>query len=179
MSEAPVNEQHPHQHPQLAQPERTQPVPPGRRFADEDRAWSQLYSAVLQGQPSTAEEVIKALDADPKAKHLRLALYTHAKTTLRKQKASQLRHQRIASALNSVLDFLFLAPIRLLRPMLSNGAAVAVEMMPAAKREPAKARAPVLQTEPSFVNAKQRFAAGAEAPPAEVVPEESQGAKAA
>jgi hypothetical protein len=175
MSQPPVNDHHEPQ----AQPERTQPVSPGRKYVDEDRAWSQLYTAVLQGQPSTAEEVVNALDADPKAKHFRLALYTHAKTTLRKQKASQLRKQRIASFLNSVLAVLFLSPMRQLRLMLSNSTDVAVEMLPSGKAEPAKARASVLHIDPTFVESKQKFDGVGEAPAVVATPEASRNPKAA
>lgn len=176
MSEAPVHELH-HQ---PAQPERTPYVPPSRRFADEDRAWSQLYAAVLQGQPSTAEEVIKALDADPKAKQLRLALYTHAKTSLRKQKASEARQQRIASFLRTVLTFVVLGPIRLLRSVLSNGAHVAVEMLPPVRREPATVRTSALKRDPDFAQAQTRFGSGSDgAQSAAPAAEESRSAKAA
>lgn len=176
MSETPVHDQH-HE---PAQPERSYPVPPGRRYADEDRAWSQLYSAVLQGQPSTAEEVIKALDADPKAKQLRLALYTHAKTTLRRQKASEARQQRIALFLRSVLTFIVIGPIRLLRSMLSNGAGVAVEMLPPVRREPATVRAPALKRDLDFAQAQTRFAPPSEdAQSASPAAEESRRSNAA
>ena len=176
MSEVPVNEQH-QQQPQF---ERAYAAPPHRRFADEERAWSQLYAAVLQGQPSTAEEVIKALDADPKAKQLRLALYTHAKTTLRKQKASDISKQRVASFLRTVLAFLVLGPIRLLRWMFSNGADVAVEMLPPVRKEPAASRTSALKRDPDFAKAQTRFGSGSDSaqstPPAV---EESRGSKAA
>jgi hypothetical protein len=176
MSEAAVHEQH-HQPAHL---ERTPYMPPSRRFADEDRAWSQLYAAVLQGQPSTAEEVIKALDADPKAKQLRLALYTHAKTSLRKQKASEARQQRIASFLRMVLAFVVLGPIRLLRSVLSNGADVAVEMLPPARREPATARVNALKRDPDFAKAQTRVGSGSDgAQSSAPAAEESRGAKAA
>ena len=134
MSEVSVND--PHQPP--AQPERTPCVPEGRRFADEDRAWTQLYCAVLQGNPSTAEEVIEALDADPQSKHSRLALYTQAKTALRKHEAAEARKQRIAAFLRTALTMPVLGPIRLLHSMLSTSADVAVDMLPPARREPAR-----------------------------------------
>lgn len=176
MSEAHVNEQHQQQ----AQPERTYPEPPSRRFADEDRAWSQLYAAVLQGQPSTAEEVIKALDADPKSKHVRLALYTHAKTTLRKQKAAEARQQRIAAFLRTVLTVLVVGPIRLLRSMLSTSADVAVEMLPPVRREPAASRTTALKQDPDFAQAQTRFGSGSDgAQSAAPAVEESRGSKAA
>jgi hypothetical protein len=176
MPEAPIQVQHQ----QSALPERTSYQPQGRRSAEEDGAWVRLYAAVLQGEPSAAEEVIKALDADPKSKHFRLALYTQAKTALRKRKAIDARNQRIASFLRLALTIVVLGPIRSLRSLLSNGGGVAVEMLPPANWEPARARASALKKDPDFARSKQRFDAGAEgAPPAAAAAEESRGAKAA
>src|SRR4029453_171078 len=127
MSEALSNEQH--------QPQpRQYTAPPNRRYAEEDRAWSQLYAAI--GQTSTAEEVVKQLDADPQSKRIHLALYIRAKTTLREQKAADARVERIGAFVRHALDFIVLGPLRLLRAALSLGASVAVEAMPPVRREP-------------------------------------------
>ena len=155
MSEALSNEQH-----QL-QPRPYTPAP-NRRYAEEDRAWSQLYAAI--GQTSTAEEVVKQLDADLQAKRTHLALYIRAKTTLREQKAADARIERIGAFVRHALDFVVLGPLRLLRTTLSLSAGVAVEAMPPVRREPAKARTSVLRCDPDFAHAKDRFASGADVP---------------
>jgi hypothetical protein len=154
MSEALSNEQHP-------QPQQYTPAP-NRRYADEDRAWSQLYAAI--GQTSTAEEVVKQLDADPQSKRAHVALYIRAKTTLREQKAADARIERTGAFVRHALAVMVLRPLRLLRAALSFGASVAVEAMPPVRREPAKARTSVLRGDPAFAHAKGRFASGADAP---------------
>ena len=171
MSEALSNEQH--------QPEPRQYTPaPNRRYAEEDRAWSQLYAAI--GQTSTAEEVVKQLDADLQSKRTHLALYIRAKTTLREQKVADARIERTGAFVRHALDFMILGPLRLLRAALSLGASVAVEAMPPVRREPAKARTSVLRSDPDFAPAKGRFASGVDVPGA-VASEagESRSAKAA
>jgi hypothetical protein len=155
MSEALSNEQH--------QPQPRQYTPaPNRRYAEEDRAWSQLYAAI--GQTSTAEEVVKQLDADLQSKRTHLALYIRARTTLREQKAADVRNQRIGAFLRDALDLMVLGPLRLLRAALTFGAGVAVEALPPVRREPAKARTSVLRSDPDFAHAKDRFASGADVP---------------
>jgi len=164
MSEAPQYQQHPRQ----INPK------PSRRFAEEDRAWALLYEDI--GQASTAEEVVKQLDADTQAKHSHLALFLRAKTTLRKQKAVDARNQRVGAFLRLVVTTLLIGPVRLLRSMLSNSADVAVEMLPPARREPAKARVGDLTKDPQFAKANERFSAGADSTrPATAQQEESRG----
>ena len=148
------------------------------RTVEEDRAWAQLYASV--GQASTAEEVVKQLDADAQARHSHLALYLRASTTLRERKAAEARNQRIGAFVRSIVAFLVIAPFRLLRSMLSSGSDVAVEMLPPARRDPAKGRASALTRVPEFAKAAERFTASMDgtATPAGQH-EESRGAKAA
>ena len=148
------------------------------RTVEEDRAWAQLYASV--GQASTAEEVVKQLDVDAQARHSHLALYLRAKTTLRERKAVEARNQRIGAFVRSVVTLLVVGPFRLLRSVLSSSTDVAVEMLPPARRDPAKVRVNALTRDPEFARAAERFAASA----AGVAPtagqhEESRGAKAA
>ena len=150
MSEAVDNEQQPRQiHPA-----------PCRRSAEEDRAWSLLYAAIYQA--SAAEEVVKQLDADPQAKRNHLALYIRAKTTLREQKAAEARNKRIAALVWLVATFLVMTPIRLLRQLFSVVIGVGAEIVPAVRREPAKARSAVLKNDPDFARAKDRFGSSAD-----------------
>jgi hypothetical protein len=159
-----------------------QPAPchprPNRRSVEEDRAWAQLYASV--GQASTAEEVVRQLDADAQARHDHLALYLRAKTTLRERKVIEARHQRIGAFVRSVVTLVVIGPMRLLRSLLSSGGEVAVEMLPPTRRDPAKARVRSMTGDPEFTRAAERFAASADgaAPPAGQ-PEASRGAKAA
>ncbi len=168
MSEAPPNAQPPAQ------------FDPGsnRRTADEDRAWAQLYASV--GQASTAEEVVKQLDADNEARRSHLALYLRAKTTLRERRIADARNQRIGAFVRSVVTIVVVGPFRLLRSLLSTGSDVAVEMLPPARRDPAKARVSTLTRDPEFAKAAERFTATADgATPIAGQHEESRGAKAA
>ena len=163
--------------------ENTQPPPPfnpkpNRRMAEEDRAWAQLYASV--GQAATAEEVVKQLDADAPARHCHLALYLRARTTLRERKVIEARNQRIGAFVRSVVAFLVIGPFRLLRSMLSSGSDVAVEMLPPARRDPAKVRVRSLTSDPEFARAAERFTASAGGTDAAAGQhEESRGAKAA
>ena len=175
MSEAPENAQPPAQ------------FNPGsnRRTADEDRAWAQLYASV--GQAATAEEVVRQLDADAEARRSHLALYLRAKTTLREHRAADARNQRIGASVRTVmrsvaalLTNLVMGPFRLLRSLLSTGSDVVVEMLPPARREPAKIRVSTLTRDPEFAKAAERFTATADgATPIAGQHEESRGAKAA
>ena len=171
-------------------PEKAQPpaqFDPGsnRRTADEDRAWAQLYASV--GQAATAEEVVKQLDADAEARRSHLALYLRAKTTLRERRVADVRNQRIASfvmtfarSVVAIVANLVMGPFRLLRSLLSTGSDVAVEMLPPARRDPAKARVSTLTRDPEFAKAAERFTATADgATPIAGQHEESRSAKAA
>jgi hypothetical protein len=82
------------------------------RFVEEDRAWGALYLAVHR--PSTAEEVVKHLDADPQTKRSHLALYILARSTLRERKACQARTRRIAAIVRAFPAVLVYGPLRLL-----------------------------------------------------------------
>lgn len=152
MSEALSNEQYPQLQPRPHTPA------PNRRYAEEDRAWSQLYAAI--GQTSTAEEVVKQLDADSQSKRSHLALYIRARTTLREQKAADARNQRIGAFVRQAFALMVLGPLRLLRSALSFGAGIAVEALPPVRTEPAKARTAALRDDPDFAHAKDRFASG-------------------
>jgi hypothetical protein len=171
MSEAPENAQPPAQ------------FNPGsnRRTADEDRAWAQLYASV--GQAATAEEVVKQLDADAEARRSHLALYLRAKTTLRERRVADARNRRIGAFVRSVAAIVVAGPLhmlRLLRSLLSTGSDVAMEMLPPARRDPAKVRVNALTRDPEFAKAAERFTATADgATPNAGQHEESRGAKAA
>ena len=148
------------------------------RTVEEDRAWAQLYASV--GQASTAEEVVKQLDVDAQALHSHLALYLRAKTTLRERKAVEARNQRIGAFVRSVVAIVVVGPFRLLRSLLSTGSDVAVEMLPRARRDPAKARVSTLTRDPEFAKAAERFTVAADgATPIAGQHEESRSAKAA
>ena len=171
--------------PQNAQPPAQFDPGSNRRTADEDRAWAQLYASV--GQAATAEEVVKQLDADTEARRSHLALYLRAKTTLRERRIADTRSQRIASLVrtfvrsaSTILANLVTSPFRLLRSLLSTGSGVAAEMLPAARRDPAKVRVNALTRDPEFAKAAERFTATADgATPIAGQHEESRGAKAA
>lgn len=151
---------------------------PNRRSVEEDRAWAQLYASV--GQAATAEEVVRQLDADIQARHDHVALYLRAKTTLRERKVIEARHQRIAAFVRSVVALVVIGPLRLLRSLLSFVRQVALEMLPPARRDPAKVRVRSLTGDPEFTRAAERFAASAEgAAQTAAQPEASRGAKAA
>ncbi|MDP1691750.1 MAG: hypothetical protein Q8L49_07340 [Burkholderiaceae bacterium] len=175
MSEAPENAQPPAQFNPRS----------NRRTAEEDRAWAQLYASV--GQASTAEEVVKQLDADAEARRSHLALYLRAKTTLRERRVADARNQRVGAFVRtfveSVVAIVVVGPLhmfRLLRSLLSTGSAVAVEMLPPARRDPAKVRVSALTRDPEFAKAAERFTATADgATPIAGQHEESRGAKAA
>ena len=148
------------------------------RTVEEVRAWAQLYASV--GQASTAEEVVKQLDADAQARHNHLALYLRARTTLRERKVTEARNQRIGAFVRSVVTLLVVGPFRLLRSVLSSSTDVAVEMLPPARRDPAKVRVNALTRNPEFARAAERFtSSGASTAPTTGKNEESRGAKAA
>jgi hypothetical protein len=156
-----------------------------RRTAEEDRAWAQLYASV--GQACTAEEVVKQLDADAEARRSHLALYLRAKTTLRERRAADARNQRIGAfvrtTVRSVTAIVVVGPLhilRLLRSLLSTASAVAEQMLPPARKDPAKARVTALTRDPEFAKAAERFTATADgATPSAGQHEESRSAKAA
>ena len=153
MSSVPVNQ---------AQPLEACAPRPSRRSVEEDRAWSQLYAAI--GQPSTAEEVVKQLEADPQARQAHLALFLCAKTTLRRQKLAEARNRRIGAFVRMVAAAVVIAPARALGQLLSSSADVAVEMLPPERREPARTRAGALKGDADFSRAKECFAEGASMP---------------
>jgi hypothetical protein len=172
MSEAPEN----------AQPTAQFDPRSNRRTAEEDRAWTQLYASV--GQAPTAEEVVKQLDIDADARRIHLALYLRAKTTLRERRITDARSQRIASLVRtfvrSVVAIVVIGPFRLLRSLLSTSGDVAVEMLPPARRDPAKVRVNALTRDPEFAKAAERFTTTADgATPIARQQEDSRGAKAA
>jgi hypothetical protein len=130
-----------------------------RLAVEEDRAWALLYASV--GRDSTAEEVVRQLDADAQARQSHLALYLRAKTTLREHKAAEARSQRIGAAvqwvLRSAVTLLVIGPIRLLRSVLSSGTDVAVGMLPSVSRRSAKERVGTSKKEPAFARTAERF----------------------
>ena len=133
---------------------------PSRRSSEEDRAWARLYKDVAHA--CTAEEVVKHLDQDPEAKRSHLALYLSAKKTLRTQKVIDARNRRVGTFVRSILYILarlVLGPVRLLRSIASNSIDIAVGLLPAARRDPAKVRASALRRSPEFARAAERFTA--------------------
>jgi hypothetical protein len=120
------------------------------RSVEEDRAWAGLYAAI--NQPSTAEEVVKHLDADQQSKRHHLALYIRAKTTLRERRLKVARAQRLAALIRMAVAVLVVAPVRLVAEeyVLIRDALLAD--LPAARWEPAAARARSLRSDPAFVS---------------------------
>ncbi len=82
--------------------------------------------------------------------------------------------------MRSVVTIVVVGPFRVLRSLMSTGSDVAVEMLPPARRDPAKARVSTLTRDPEFAKAAERFTATADgATPIAGQHEESRGAKAA
>lgn len=154
---------------------------PNRREAAEDRAWAELYASV--GRVCTAEEVVKQLDADTECRRSHLALYLRARATLRERRVADARNQRIGVFVRSTVMIVAAGPLhilRLLRALLSNAGEIAVQMLPTARRNPAKARVSTLTRDPEFASAAGRFMATADgAEPIAPEREDSRGAKAA
>jgi hypothetical protein len=155
---------------------------PDRRAAEEDRAWAQLYASV--GQAATAEEVVRQLDGDAQARHSHLALYLRARTTLRERKLAEVRNQRIGAVARSVVAWLVIDPLHLLRSVLRSvlwsGTDVALQVLAPARRDPARVRVTALSRDPEFASAAERFTAATQDRPAVARQnEESRGAKAA
>lgn len=102
----------------------------------------------------------------------------------RKRQVADARGQRIASLVRtfvrSVVAIVVIGPFRLLRSLLSTSGGVAVEMLPPARRDPAKVRVSALTRDPEFAKAAERFTTTADgATPIAGQHEESRGAKAA
>ena len=144
----------------IALPPRPFGTPLNRLAVDEDRAWALLYASV--GRASTAEEVVKQLDADAQARQSHLALYLRARTTLREHKAAEARNQRIGAlvrwVLRSAVTLLIIGPVHLLRSVLSSGSGVAVGMLASASTQSAKDRVRTSKKEPAFARTEDRFA---------------------
>jgi hypothetical protein len=124
----------------------------GRRNAEEDRAWTHLYRRA--GEQAVAAEVVQHLDSDAEAKRSHLALYLRCKETLRKQKATQARNQRIGGFVRQMMAILVIGPFRALGVFLRFGGGVALEMLPRTRREPAATRMQQLKDDPKFAQAK-------------------------
>ena len=133
-----------------------------RRSVEEDRAWAQLYAAIHQ--PSAAEEVVKQLDADAQSKRNHLALYIRARTTLREQKASEARNQRVGAFVRTALTFVVMGPLRLVAKAFVATRDVVMAAMPPVQKEPATARARALKNDPEFASSTDLFSSGAAAP---------------
>ena len=132
-----------------------------RRSVEEDRAWAQLYAAIHQ--PSAAEEVVKQLDADAQSKRNHLALYIRAKTTLREQKVSEARNQRVGAFVRMALSLVVMGPVRFVARAYVAIRDVVLAAMPPAQKEPATARARRLKTDPEFASSTDLFGSGAAA----------------
>ena len=82
--------------------------------------------------------------------------------------------------MRSVVAIVVIGPFRLLRSLLSTSGGVAVEMLPPARRDPAKVRVSALTRDPEFAKAAERFTTTADgAAPIAGQQEESRGAKVA
>ena len=152
-----------------------QPHQGDRRSREEDQAWAYLYASIHE--PSTAEEVVRNLDGDVYAKRNHLALYIRAKKTLRKQKASDARNERIGRFLRQIVAAVVFGPFRLLRLVACASGNAAVELLPPVGREPARTRTGVLRSDPAFARARREFAGAASSGPA--TGEDSRDVKAA
>jgi hypothetical protein len=124
----------------------------GRRNAEEDRCWFHLYRNA--GEHAVAAEVVQHLDSDVEAKRTHLALYLRCKETLRKQKVSQARKQRIGSFVRQMMAIAVISPFRALGVLVRYCGAVALEMLPEKRREPAVTRMHQLKDDPKFAQAK-------------------------
>ena len=124
----------------------------GRRNAEEDRAWYHLYRR--SGEHAVAAEVVQHLDSDAEAKRTHLALYLRCKETLRKQKVTLARNQRIGSFTRQMMAVLVIAPCRALGALLRYCGAIALEMLPQTRREPAVTRMHHLKDTPELAQAR-------------------------
>ena len=124
----------------------------GCRNVEEDRAWFHLYRRA--GEHAVAAEVVQHLDSDVEAKRTHLALYLRCRETLRKQKVSQARRQRIGSFVRQMMGLAFIGPFRVLDVISRYCGGVALEMLPEKRREPAVTRMHQLKDDPKFAQAK-------------------------
>ena len=122
-----------------------------RRSQEEDRAWAYLYRDA--DDATAAAEVVKHLDCDPEIRRVHTALYLRCKQAIRRQKLRQERDQRIADAIKLTIATVVIRPLRALRSMLFGGGAVALEMLPHSRKEPAVPRLQELRDTPEFAQA--------------------------
>ena len=118
-----------------------------RRSPEEDHAWCQLY--LRAGQYSVAAEVVKHLDSHAEEKRFHLGLYLRCKETLRRHAAMRARNQRIAGFVRQMIEVLVIGPLLALREV----GAIAYEMLPHARREPATTRIRQMKNDPQFAQA--------------------------
>jgi hypothetical protein len=125
------------------------------RSAEEERAWAALYSAIHR--PSTAEEVVRHLDADPQAKRSHLALYIMARATLRERRASQARTRRIAAIVRVFPAVLVYGPLRLLVSEYALIRDALLAALPALKWQPTATCPRRLKADPEFALSTDLF----------------------
>ena len=126
-----------------------------RCSADEDRAWAAVYAAI--NKPSTSEEVIRQLDADPQSKRDHLALYIMAKATLRQRKLTHARVRGVATIARLTLHVVIVAPARLIAGEYTMIRDSLLAALPAIHPEPAAVRASLSRSEPASSAANDLF----------------------
>lgn len=150
--------------------------PPVRRVKrkgieqEEEKAWIRFYRRV--GNADTAAEVMALLDTDADARRDHLALYLMCRESLRAHKQRGSRNKRISHAVRSTAHALLAAPWQSLTRRLSHGAALVVECLPAATREPAQAKVRQLKADPATATALAAFTSPEAATPGTSQPQE-------
>ena len=122
-----------------------------RRSQEEDRAWAYLYRDA--DDATVAAEVVKHLDSDTEIRRTHTALYLRCKQAVRREKLRQERNQRIAGGIKLAIATIVIRPLRALRSMLFGGGAIALEMLPHGRKEPAVPRLQELRGTPEFAQA--------------------------
>ncbi len=126
-----------------------------RRAVEEDNAWARLYRDI--DQPSTAEEVVKYLKANPEAMKSQMPLYVLALGTIRRDKLATERKKFLARLLRQIVIQCVIVPAvatwNALRWLFSSGADVAMEAFPSTAVSPAVARVNALKNDPDIAPA--------------------------
>lgn len=115
-------------------PER-RPRPRRSVDAEEERAWVDFYRRARR-DPVIAAEVLTHLDRDPDMKRNHLALFLCCRETLRRDKAHQVRNQRIGAFVRWLARLLFVTPWRALQNTGRRSRDIAVELLPEPERTP-------------------------------------------
>lgn len=124
-----------------------------RRYADEDKAWSDLYRSIKD--PAAAAEVVEHLESDEQTLRQHTALYLRSRETLRRERARVARNQRMGQVIRAAfaaLASLFAGARRAAR----NGGDVALEVLAPEGAEPTgTARAKKSRVEPAIRRARE------------------------